>query len=215
MGWSRRHAHRNVSSATDPRIKGWAESNVTFLEMRARPDRLLVQARPGVEVRRAVQPTASFYRYLYDTIGADWTWWSRRLLDDGELFDIIHDPLVEVNVLWVSGVPAGLIELDRRSKPDIELLYFGLIPDFVGQGLGSFALDWAIGRAWSFRPSRFWVHTCDLDHPNALAVYQKAGFVIYDRQKDREAILHDMRPPLRNGVGIPAGEITPAHRRQL
>ncbi|MGI9490324.1 MAG: GNAT family N-acetyltransferase [Geminicoccaceae bacterium] len=199
------------ASDTDPRVKGWVESNVTFLEMRGRPDRRLAQARSGVEVRRAVQPTASFYRYLYDTIGADWTWWSRRLMDDDELFDVIHNPLVEVNVLWVRGVPAGLIELDRRSESAIELLYFGLIPDFVGKGLGRYALDWAIDCAWSFCPSRFWVHTCDLDHPNALAVYQKAGFVIYDRQKDREAILHDMRPPLRHGVHIPADEITPVH----
>ena len=218
MGRSRRHADRNVSSDganaaqhmsdSDPRIKGWVESNITFLEMRARPDRLLVQARPGVEVRRAVQPTASFYRYLYDTIGADWTWWSRRLMDDDELFDIIHNPLVEVNILWVGSVPAGLIELDRRSEPAIELLYFGLIPDFVGKGLGRYALDWAIDRAWSFCPSRVWVHTCDLDHPNALAVYQKAGFVIYDRQKDREAILHHMAPPRRRGVDVPLSEIT-------
>ncbi len=200
-------------SDADLRVKGWVESIVTYLEMRTAPERSPVVARDGVEVHRAFEPTASFYRYLYDTIGADWTWWSRRLMDEGELFEIIRDPLIEVNVLWVSGVPAGLIELDRRSKPDIELLYFGLIPDFVGRGFGRYALDWAIDRAWSFRPSRFWVHTCDLDHPNALAVYQKAGFVIYDRQKDQEAILHDMPLPRRQGVDIPGAEIMPAHSK--
>lgn len=202
-----------MRSNADPRIKGWVESNVTYLEMRGRPDRQAAKAPPGVEVRCAVRPTASFYRYLYDTIGADWSWWGRRIMDDAGLFDIIHDPLVEVNVLWVSGVPAGLIELDRRSKPAIELLYFGLIPDFVGQGLGRYALDWAIDRAWSSRPSRFWVHTCDLDHPNALAVYQKAGFVICDRKKDREAFLHGMVLPRRQGVEIPESEISSPDQR--
>ena len=192
----------------DPRIRGWVESNVSYLDMRERPDRPPAASRGGVEVRRAVTPTISFYRYLYDAIGGDWTWTARRLMDDDRLSADIQDPLVEVNVLWVGGVPAGMMELDRRSGCDIELLYFGLMPAFIGRGLGRYALDWTIDRAWSFRPSRFWVHTCDLDHPNALAVYQKAGFVIYERGKSREVILHDMKPPRRNGVPIPETEIT-------
>ena len=201
-------ADQRMSDA-DQRIRGWVESNVTYLEMRARPDRLSVAARDGVEVRRAVRPTVSFYRYLYHTVGGDWSWAGRRLMDDDTLLSNIRDAAVEVNVLWVEGVPAGLMELDRRKPDEIELLYFGLIPDFIGRGLGRFALDWTIDRAWFFHPSRFWLHTCDLDHPNALAVYQKAGFSIYDRRKNREAILHDMTPPRRQGVEIDEKEIMP------
>ncbi len=200
---------RSEGSGADQRIKGWVESNVTYLEMRAAPERAPVSPRPGVEVRRAVRPTVSFYRYLYHTVGGDWSWGGRRLMDDDTLLTNIRDAAVEVNVLWVEGVPAGLMELDRRQPDEIELLYFGLIPDFIGCGLGRFALDWTIDRAWSFQPSRFWVHTCDLDHPNALSVYQKAGFSIYDRGKDQEAILHDMVPPRRQGVEIDEKEIMP------
>ncbi|MDH3661996.1 MAG: GNAT family N-acetyltransferase [Alphaproteobacteria bacterium] len=197
-----------TTADADPRIKGWVQSNVSYLEMRAPPDRPpTVAARDGVEVRRAVRPTVSFYRYLYDTVGGEWTWAGRRLMDDEALSATIGDPRVEVNVLWVEGVPAGLMELGRRSPFEIELLYFGLIPDFIGKGHGRFALDWAVDRAWSHRPSRFWVHTCDLDHPNALSVYQKAGFVIYDRQRNWEAVLHGMTPPRRNGVAVPDSEI--------
>lgn len=194
----------------DPRIKGWVSTTVTYLEMLTPPNRVPAAATPrigtprsragtGMEVRRAVRPTASFYRYLYDMIGEEWTWTGRRLMDDNTLYAIIHDPLVEVNVLWIDGVPAGLAEIDRRSPPSIELGYFGLIPDFVGKGLGSFFLDWAVDRAWSARPQRFWVHTCDLDHPNALPVYQKAGFAIYKQDKVRETVLHNMSPPKRSG----------------
>lgn len=192
---------------TDQRIKGWAKSNVTYLEMHARPDRPSAVAPAGVEVRRALKPTVSFYRYLYHTVGGDWSWAGRRLMDDEVLARNVQDPGVEVNVLWVEGVPAGLMELDLRSPKEIELLYFGLIPDFIGKGLGGFALDWTVDRAWSFSPSRFWVHTCDLDHPNALNVYQKAGFVIYDRQTDWEAILPDMTPPRRSGIPIADAEL--------
>ncbi len=211
MGRPSGYADRDVSGSTvDPRIKGWVESKVTYLEMLEPPDRVPVAACPGIEVRHAVDPTVSFYRYLYDTVGGDWNWTGRRLMDDETLALDVQDPKVEVNVLWVSGVPAGLMELDLRMPHEIELLYFGLVPDFIGRGLGRFALDWVVDRAWSFRPSRLWVHTCDLDHPNALSVYQKAGFNIYDTGTDRDAVLHDMTWPRRNGVDVPPGEVTPA-----
>ena len=105
-----------------------------------------------------------------------------RWLSDAELAAVLDDPRVEVNVLWVGGAPAGYAELDRRAPPDIELAYFGLMPEFIGQGLGAYLLDWAIHHAWRSRPRRLWLHTCDLDHPRALDFYQSLGFRIYDRQ---------------------------------
>ena len=155
---------------------------VTYLEMTGPPEQApLAPPRAGIEVRRAVRPTVAFYRYLYDAIGRDWTWYERKLLDDDALAAAIQDARVEVNVLWADGVPAGLAELDRRDPSDVELGYFGIVPEFIGQGLGRFLLDWAVQHVWRDRPRRFWVHTCDLDHPRALGVYQKAGFRIYDR----------------------------------
>ncbi len=188
----------------DPRIKGWITAKVSYLEMTAPPERPLLAApgRMAVEIRRSKHPPLSFYRYLYNTIGDAWTWTGRRLMDDQTLAGIVHDPLVEINLLWVDGVPAGLCELDRRSPPDIELAYFGLIPDFIGKGLGSFFLGWAVDHVWRAKPRRFWVHTCDLDHPHALAVYQRAGFILYEQTTHREVILHDMPAPRRSGQEV-------------
>jgi GNAT superfamily N-acetyltransferase len=162
--------------------KGPIETLVTYLEMTAPPRRAPLPPRAGIEVRRAVRPTVGFYRFLYDAIGRDWLWYERTLLTDAQLAATIHDPKVEVNVLWAEGVPAGLAELDSREAPDIELAYFGIVSEFIGQGLGRLLLDWAVHHAWRSQPRRFWVHTCDLDHPRALGVYQKAGFRIYDRR---------------------------------
>jgi GNAT superfamily N-acetyltransferase len=124
----------------------------------------------------------SFYRYLYNTVGAPWLWYERRRLDDSTLGTIIDDPKVEVHVLYVNGVPAGYAELDRCSGHEVEIAYFGLVPDFIGRGLGRYLLDWTLNEAWREEPRRVWVHTCNLDHPVALAFYQRAGFAPYKQE---------------------------------
>ena len=156
---------------------------VTYLEMRS-PDRRspAPEWTEPIRIMRAECPTASFYRYLYDTVGADWSWYERRRLSDEALATIVHDDAVEVFVLYVRGVPAGYVELDRRIADEVEIAYFGLVPEYVGRGLGPRLLDWALGRAWSYRPRRVWLHTCSLDHPKALAVYRRAGFEVYDHE---------------------------------
>jgi GNAT superfamily N-acetyltransferase len=82
----------------------------------------------------------------------------------------------------VDGVPAGFAELDRWEDDEIELVQFGLMPEFIGQGLGKYFLQWTIDRAWSYQPRRFWLHTCTLDHPRALPNYVAAGFAIYKEE---------------------------------
>jgi GNAT superfamily N-acetyltransferase len=186
------------AARTDGRAERQIDTLVTYLEMTAPPAAPPpAPPRLGLEVRCARPPTVSFYRYLYGTIGADWTWVVRRLLSDDELRRILADPAVEVNVLWLDGVPAGLAELDRRQPPDIELAYFGLLPEFIGQGLGRWFLAWAIRHAWRAGPRRLWVHTCDLDHPRALGVYQKCGFRAYDQRIEQLRLSDGMRPPER------------------
>jgi GNAT superfamily N-acetyltransferase len=65
----------------------------------------------------------------------------------------------------------------RGHRDDsIEIAYFGLMPEFVGQGLGKYLLARAVEAAWAEKPSRVWLHTCTLDHPSALPNYLKRGF---------------------------------------
>ncbi len=97
---------------------------------------------------------------------------------------IIHDPRDEVHVLCVAGVPAGFVELDRRVEGEIEITQFGLMPEFIGQQLGPYFLQWAVHKAWSFRPGpkRLWLHTCTDDHPAALRTYLRAGFSVFKEE---------------------------------
>lgn len=161
---------------------------ITYLEMLEQPAR--GPARPPrltekIALMRAERPTVSFYRYLYNAVGEPWVWYERNQLPDEELAAIIEDEKVEICVLYHDGTPAGYAELDFRQEDEVELAYFGLIPDYIGLGLGGYLLNWSIDTAWSREPRRLWVNTCTLDHPAALTVYQKAGFKPYDQKTIR------------------------------
>jgi GNAT superfamily N-acetyltransferase len=83
-------------------------------------------------------------------------------------------------VLYQRGTPAGYFELCRHPEDgnSVELKYFGLLPSFVGQGLGRAIVQAAIAQAQRWSTGRVWLHTCSDDHPAALSTYQKAGFVL-------------------------------------
>jgi GNAT superfamily N-acetyltransferase len=175
------------------------EVKVTYLQMFARPERTVLPPRDGLTILHAKHPTMAYYRFLYDAVGRPWQWLGRRMLSDAELAIIIHDPRDEVHVLHVEGVPAGFAELDRRCEGEIELVQFGLMPEFIGQGLGRYFLQWAIDRAWGYGPRRFWLHTCSLDHPAAILNYRKAGFEVYReemkvRRPEEVALANAVRP---------------------
>lgn len=172
----------------DPRL---LDVTISYLEMDAPPKRPSLpppRAREPVSLQRAHNPTVSYYRYLQHTVGDPWLWWERRAWDDEKLASVIQDPAVELYVLAVGGVPAGFVELDFREMPSAaEVAYFGLLPDFIGQGLGPYLLNWGIDCAWNRDPSpkALKVNTCTLDHPSALGAYQKAGFEVVSRESKK------------------------------
>ncbi len=155
---------------------------VYYLEMFDHPQRTVPAPRDGLAVLHAQAASVPYYRFLYNVVGKDYHWLSRRDLSGPELASIIQDPRNELHVLHVDGSPAGFAELDRRQGDDIELVQFGLMSESIGQGLGRWFLQWTIDKAWSYQPRRFWLHTCTLDHPAALSLYKKAGFTQFKQE---------------------------------
>jgi GNAT superfamily N-acetyltransferase len=155
---------------------------VYYLEMFACPERTVPAPCAGLSVHYVAHPTVEYYRTLYDAVGKDYRWLSRRKMSDQALAAIIGDPRDEIHVLSVDGQTAGFAELDRRQPDEVELVQFGLLPSFIGKGLGKWFLNWTISRAFSNQPKRFWLHTCTFDHPAALPNYLNAGFVEYNRE---------------------------------
>lgn len=167
-----------------PRNKGrTVETTVTYLEMTA-PYSQHVPAPANIKLAlmRAEDPPAHFYRYLYNTIGRSHHWVDRRRLTDAQLAEAITAEGIEIFAAYADGVPAGYFELDCRNREEIWLAYFGIIPEFRGRGLGKWLLSEAIAAAWLREPERVRVETCTLDDPRALPLYQRMGFVPYERR---------------------------------
>lgn len=149
---------------------------ITYLEMDAPPRGSARPTPDGAFVMRAHKPTRAFYRFLYDTVGDPWWWLDRRQMDQDALTAIIQDDRVEVHVLYWHGAPAGYLELDYRQAPEVNIAYFGLMPEYIGLGLGRWFLEWGVQEAWTRGAAKLTVNTCNLDHEAALPLYQKVGF---------------------------------------
>lgn len=149
---------------------------VTFLRMDQAPKQASPGLLPGFQLVRARSPSVAFYRYLYNTVGADYLWWLRRTASDEDLAALLRDPGVSIHTLYVDGEPAGFFELDGRASPDINLSYFGLMPRLVGTGIGFAFLRCAVDEAWRRGARGMTVNTCSADSPRALPTYLRAGF---------------------------------------
>ena len=150
---------------------------VHFLEM-ASPAELRPRRSPraGVRFARVQRPMPELNRFFYAAVGGQWFWLERRSWTTDQWAAWVGRPDVETRVLSVDGVPAGYCELARLPDGPIEIKYFGLLPAFIGQGLGAHLLTEAVERAWALGASRVILDTCNLDHPGALANYLARGF---------------------------------------
>jgi GNAT superfamily N-acetyltransferase len=149
----------------------------TYLTMSAPAD-LVPAHRPEGDVRierLGFCPTA-FFRYLYAEVGRQYRWTDRLAWSDSQIRSYLDAGDVTVHVLYVEGAPAGYFELKRQQDGATEIAYFGLMDGYIGRGLGGWLLTQAVELAWAGKPARVWLHTCTLDHPNALPNYVRRGF---------------------------------------
>lgn len=134
---------------------------------------------PRLRILEATTPQWEFNRFLYHAVGRDWSWNDKRTWSDEQWKTYVGSPQLRTFVAYVGGSPAGYFELQHHEDGGIEIVYFGLLPSFIGRGLGAHLLTVALEEAWQMAPSRVWVHTCSLDHPGALKNYQARGMVLY------------------------------------
>jgi len=160
---------------------------VTHLEMLS-PEALVPARRvpPDTVLLRAEVPSPELGRFLYTAVGGKWFWRERLSWSYRRWMEWLSRPEVETWMACQRGTPAGYFELEAQPGA-VQITYFGLLPSFIGQGLGGFLLTRAVERGWRIgpgsRPGRVWVHTCDLDHPGALPNYLARGFRIFREEE--------------------------------
>lgn len=141
------------------------------------------EPREPVTMARQDPPDPEVNRRLYVSVGQNWRWVDRLVWTDDQWTTYVHAPDLETWVMSVNSAPAGYFELEVPRDRRAQIVYFGLLPDFIGRGLGGHLLTCAVRRAWDAGASRVWLHTSSLDHPNALANYLARGFRVYETEE--------------------------------
>lgn len=130
-------------------------------------------------LRRVAPPDWQVNRRMYQQVGAGYCWTDRLVWTESTWRNYVERPELETHVLEIAGAPAGYFELESQAGGSVELAYFGLLPAYIGRGLGAYLLSAAIERGWQRGAARVWVHTCSLDHQHALGNYLARGFRQY------------------------------------
>lgn len=152
------------------------------------PADLRPAASVDVAVTRAEVVSPELNRFLYSSVGGDWHWVDRLGWTWQQWHDCLARPGVETWVAYLRGTPAGYVELDGTVDGEVEIAYFGLLPAFVGQGIGGHLLTVGIRRAWELASRRVWLHTCSLDGPTARANYEARGMSLYRTETTNEDV---------------------------
>jgi GNAT superfamily N-acetyltransferase len=138
---------------------------------------------PRIRVAQMNDCPASFFRYLYVEVGRSYHWIDRLPWTDEDIMAHLNKPETSLWLLTDGGATAGYFELRRCEDGSVEIAYFGLLPGFLGRGLGKHLLTCAAEQAWADGANRVWLHTCTLDDPAAMPNYLKRGFRSFKTEK--------------------------------
>jgi|SRR6185436_16245541 len=120
--------------------------------------------------------SVELFRFLYAEVGKNYHWIDRLPWTDEEIAKYLLQPEISLWLMTYEDKTAGYFELRKCDDGSTELAYFGLMPEFIGRGLGKHLLTCAVEQAWADGAKRVWLHTCTLDDPAALPNYLKRGF---------------------------------------
>ena len=153
-----------------------------YLELKSLDD-LIEKEKPNHKyiVEKVSTNDFQLNKFFYKQIGQNHNWNDRLVWDDKRWINYVSDSKVSTFVLKDDKDIAGFFELIyHKNKFETEISYFGLLEEFFGKKLGGYMLSYAIKKSFSFKVKRVWVHTCSLDHENALKNYLSRGMRIYN-----------------------------------
>lgn len=154
----------------------------------------------GFEVRQVVRPSPSFNWFLHQAVGTEFRWGGRHDWGEEEWTEWANRPGLETWVAYVDGAPAGYCEMVEEEDGGVQIHHFGLLPGFIGQGLGGHFLSIVVRRAWDRGAKRVWLSTCSHDHKHAMKNYLSRGFRLVEERTGpgngpRATVLFTSREP--------------------
>lgn len=149
------------------------------------------------DIEQWLMPDVAEYIKLYKAVGEKWGWSGRLLMKEKELKSVLNSTHNEIWLFKANGELKGFFEIDLSVEGKAEIVYLGLLPNEIGKGFGKQILEAAISTSGTDK-REVWLHTCEFDHPKALSIYLKAGFVIESETVEEEYYLTEFLEKYKN-----------------
>ena len=157
----------------------------SFLEINSIND-LNYSKSPGsnFKISEVNPPDFHLNKFFYKQIGRKHRWMDRLTWGDKKWIEYVENPSVKTFVLKDNSSLVGYYETILNTNNDnSEIAYFGILEEYFGRKCGGYLLSEAIKKLFSEGISRVWLHTCSLDHENAIKNYLARGMQIFKSEK--------------------------------
>ncbi len=157
----------------------------SFLEIKT-IENLNQSKRPGpnFKIIEVDPPDFQLNKFFYKQIGRNHRWIDRLAWTDNKWIQYVENPRIKTFILKDNNNLAGYYETIRDlDKDQCEIAYFGILEEYIGKKCGGYLLSYAIKRLFKEGISRVWLHTCSLDHENAIKNYLARGMKIFKSEK--------------------------------
>ena len=154
-----------------------------FLELRDIKKLKFNSSKENKFLIKKIKPDFQLNKFFYKQVGKKHRWIDRLSWTDEKWINFISNKNLETYVISESDDLIGFFEL--LYNPDLnetEISYFGLLEEYIGKGIGGYALSEAIKKSFEKNIKRVWLHTCTLDHPNALKNYMARGMRVFRKE---------------------------------
>ena len=139
---------------------------------------------PNFKINQLDPPDFQLNKFFYKQIGKKYRWIDRLAWDDKKWIEYVENPRVKTFVLKENNNLVGFYETVRDfDNGHSEIAYFGILEEYFGKKCGGYLLSEAIKKLFEDGISRVWLHTCSLDHKNAIKNYLARGMQIFKSEK--------------------------------
>ena len=139
---------------------------------------------PNFKISEVNPPDFQLNKFFYKQIGKKYRWIDRLVWEDKKWIEYVENPCVKTYILKDNSNLVGYYETIRDKNNDhSEIAYFGILEEYFGRKCGGYLLSEAINNLFKDGMSRVWLHTCSLDHENAIKNYLTRGMKIFKSEK--------------------------------